>query len=135
MNLIEYFRDERFVSYWNYDWYTKEIDYTFPTQRHRMIMKDGFSMSVQASDTHYCHPRQNLALQDAHYYEYEIGFPSERVESLIDFAEQPEKPTETVYAYVPAAVVQGVIDLHGGIDVEATLARIEVMKEKEKSDE
>jgi hypothetical protein len=58
---------------------TKEIKklsdgYSFQTIRPRIVCKDGVSLSVQGSETHYCQPRYN----DTTYYEVEIGYPSIR---------------------------------------------------------
>ena len=80
-----------------------------------LICKDGFTMSVQASDTHYSEPK---CLADE-YSEVEIGFPSD-VESLImDYCEDDENPCGTVYGYVPVELVDRVIEKHGGIDLDA----------------
>ena len=131
MDLIEFFKDPRFVSQWYYNWDTKEPDMIFPQQRHFMIMKDGLGMSVQASEYHYCCPRRNLEIGIEDYFEYEVGFPTEKVPQFMEFAENPEEPTSTVYGYVPLDVIQEVICLHGGIDIEATLAKIEEKKQKQ----
>lgn len=74
---------------------------------------DGFTMSVQASSSHYCGPRDN----DGPYYEVEIGFPSERVDSFMPFIDGDEEtdPTSTVYGYVPIHIVVEAIDQHGGL--------------------
>ena len=69
-------------------------------------------MSVQANETAYCQPRINSA---AKYTEVEIGFPSARETLLMEWAEDSTKPTETVYAWVPAERVTLVIAKHGGI--------------------
>ena len=73
--------------------------------------KDGFTMSVQASKSHYSEPKND----EGPYSEVEVGFPSHYDINLIKYAEQPHKPTDTVYGYVPAHVVQMVIDAHGGM--------------------
>jgi hypothetical protein len=72
--------------------------------------KDGFEFSVQASTTHYCEPRSNVGPWNA----VEVGFPNAEEELLLPYAEDPEHPTETVYAYVPVGVVEEVIKKHGG---------------------
>lgn len=77
----------------------------------RIACVDGFSLSVQASSFNYCEPRDNYGPWD----EVEVGFPSEREEKLMSFAESPEKPTDTVYVNVPIELVAEVIDDHGGI--------------------
>lgn len=75
----------------------------------RITCQDGFSLSVQATHGAYCSPRKNLGP----WYEVEVGFPSAEPELILSYAEQPEKPTDTVYGYVP-------IELHGGMKQEDT---------------
>lgn len=85
-----------------------------------VVCKDGFTLSVQASYTHYCSPRE----VDADFYdEFEIGFPSEEEHLLMPFCENEEQPTQTVYGFVPVKVVDRVLAKHGGIDEDATLTR------------
>ena len=74
--------------------------------------KDGFTMSVQAGETQYCHPRETGADK---YTEVEIGFPNRPEDLLLEYAENGDRPTETVYAYVPASLVTLVIAKHGGM--------------------
>jgi len=78
----------------------------------RIICADGFDMSVQANENAYCSPRISSA---ARYSAVEIGYPSDMEEMLLPYAENPEQPSNTVYAYVPASVVSLVIAKHGGI--------------------
>ena len=82
----------------------------------RLHCKDGFSMSVQAHDRAHCSPRVDPADTD-YYFKVEVGFPSEREELLMEYAEDYDNPTETVYGYVPVEVVQQVIEKHRGIKV------------------
>ena len=77
-----------------------------------VICADGFSMSVQASHTSYCQPRIDEAER---YSEVEIGFPNAKEELLMEWCEEPDDPTGTVYGYVPAQVVTNVIAKHGGM--------------------
>lgn len=78
----------------------------------RCVCKDGFTMSVQANSGAYCEPR----VSDASRYESaEVGFPSEAEPLLMEWAEAPDKPTETVYGWVPVAVIRQVIEKHGGM--------------------
>jgi len=72
---------------------------------------DGFSMSVQAHAGAYCSPRTDVGP----YTEVEVGFPNRREELLMQYAEQPDSPTDTVYAWVPRQVVLTVIAKHGGM--------------------
>ena len=84
-----------------------------------MICADGFEMSVQAHQSAYCSPRIDNAEK---YTSVEIGFPSEKEPVLIDFADEPSRPTETVYGYVPVQIVTLVLAKHGGI-VEGEVPR------------
>jgi hypothetical protein len=77
-----------------------------------VVCKDGFTMSVQAGETQYCHPRETGADK---YTEVEIGFPNRPEDLLLEYAENGDRPTETVYAYVPASLVTLVIAKHGGM--------------------
>ena len=78
----------------------------------RVVCKSGFSMSVQAHAGGYCSPRENSAER---YAAVEVGFPSDREPMLMEFAEEPDHPTETVYGYVPVQIVTNVIVKHGGM--------------------
>ena len=73
---------------------------------------DGFTVSIQASGTHYCTPRSNAV---SAYESVELGFPSRPCIFIKDYAENPEKLTESIYGYVPAHVVRKMIAAHGGI--------------------
>lgn len=77
----------------------------------RIKCADGFSMSVQATEGTYCTPREN----QGPWEEVEVGFPSAEPDFIMQFAEQPEKPTETVYGYVPVELVEKLVDHHGGL--------------------
>lgn len=95
---------------------TKEYSFPFLNERFqlirpRLICKDGFSMSVQASQYHYCKPRVDGVVE---YEEVEIGPLNEKEELLIPYAENPDE-TYTVYPYVPIDIINQVIEKHGGI--------------------
>ena len=74
------------------------------------VCKDGFSMSVQASRTNYCSPRNDIGPYDS----VEVGFPSQQESLLMPWCEDPGAPCDTVYGYVPALVIWEVINKHGG---------------------
>ena len=94
-----------------------------PTRK-AVVCADGFSMSVQADDGKYCSPRNDAGP----YLSVEVGFPSAYDFYLHQFAEDPDRPTETVYGYVPIEQIRLCIDAHGGwvsgqlppFDTEAT---------------
>ena len=73
---------------------------------------DGFKMSVQASEFHYCSPRETGLSE---YISFEVGFPNRKEELLKEFAEEPKRLTKTVYGWVPANVIDEVIKKHGGV--------------------
>ena len=79
--------------------------------------KDGFAMSVQASDGAYCTPREDYPNEA--YTHVECGFPSADPETVAfrEYAEMcgTEDYCETVYPYVPIGIVQAELDAHGGI--------------------
>ncbi len=85
-------------------------DYSFPLAK-RIECEDGFSISVQASHSAYCSPRTNIGP----WYQVECGFPSDVPTEIMNYAEQQEKPTETVYGYVPIELVEELIAAHGGM--------------------
>ena len=78
----------------------------------QVVCADGFSMSVQANNSAYCSPRINNAES---YDEVEVGFPSSKEPLLMEWCEDKEDPTGTVYGYVPTQVVVNVIAKHGGV--------------------
>ena len=77
-----------------------------------VICADGFRMSVQANANSYCEPRKNNARL---YKKVEVGYPSVEETLLLPFAEEPERPTGTVYPSVPSPLVSLVIAKHGGM--------------------
>ena len=97
--------------------------FDFQPRREVVECKDGFIMSVQASENHYCTPRRSGWSMP--YTSVEVGFPSNKEELLMDWAEDVDEPTGTVYSYVPASVIINVIDKHGGM-VSGTLPRFDL---------
>lgn len=97
----------------------------------RVILKNGKSLSIQASEGHYCKPRK---LCD-HYYEVEVGFPDEVIKTLLEYAEDVDNPKDTVYPYVPIELVDEYITSCGGIHWELTKKRIAInnLKESERT--
>ena len=88
----------------------------------RLVLQDGASLSVQASKHNYSSPRDNKGP----YTKVEVGFPSETPpEAWKEFAEEWDKPMNTVYSYIPLTMVMLYIGAHGGIDRDATFGRYE----------
>ena len=85
--------------------------------------KDGYRISVQASTHHYCldaNGQRGIFNDDKvalPFQSVECGFPSERPEPWAEweqYAESPERPTDTVYGFVPVSLVADLIERHGG---------------------
>jgi len=69
-------------------------------------------MSVQANEGAYCSPRVDDAER---YTAVEVGYPSECESLLLEWAEDKNRPTDTVYGWVPSEKVALVCVKHGGI--------------------
>lgn len=82
----------------------------------KMCCKNGLELSVQANVFTYCSPKDNKGP----YTHVEVGFPSQKVPELLEYAEDPEDPTGTIYGYVPIEIVRGVILSNGGLDQNKT---------------
>ena len=78
----------------------------------KVVCADGFEMSVQAHEGAYCEPRINGA---SRYSSCEVGYPSTAEELILQYAEEQDRPTETVYGWVPCQTVALVIAKHGGM--------------------
>ena len=96
-----------------------------PKLNQKVVCADGFSMSVQANATAYSMPKMTGAPV---YTEVEIGFPSAKEELLMEWCEDKEDPTGTVYGYVPVQVVVNVIAKHGGMVEGEVPAGIPVLR-------
>ncbi len=90
---------------------------TFPLSK-RITCVDGFSLSVQATHGAYCAPRQNIGP----WWEVEVGYPSAPPELIAHRAEDPDRPTDTVYGYVDIELVEQLIALHGGPNADTLAA-------------
>lgn len=76
----------------------------------QIVCKSGLKLSVQASSGHYCEPRDDIGP----YVAVEVGFPSRMVPEFMEYCEDPDKPTKTVYGWVPTLTVRSVIADNGG---------------------
>jgi len=54
-------------------------------------------------------------MNDGWYSSVELGYPSERDDLIMEYAEDQDNPTETVYGWVPIEVVEELLKKHGGI--------------------
>lgn len=74
--------------------------------------QDGTTLSVQASEGHYCQPRSN----EGPYTAVEVGYPT--ADPGAEWLEHKDNPSsgdfKDVYAYVPVEKVRAFIAAHGG---------------------
>lgn len=77
----------------------------------RIICADGFDVSIQASQAHYCMPQTN----NGPYLKVEIGYPSDKISEWMKYAESPDNPLSTIYGWIPVEIVDAVLKQHGGI--------------------
>ena len=80
----------------------------------RIELNSGLTLSIQASDYHYCQPR----MQGRSYDEYsslEIGLPSNEIDLISKYAEDADDPTITDYGYVPVETVLELVEINGGV--------------------
>lgn len=90
------------------------LEYKNITQQcHRLVLANGVNMSIQASASHYCSPRECIPYSQ--YTEFEIGFPSEEIEALMPYCDDDSNPTGTVYPHVPLEVLDIYIASVGGV--------------------
>jgi len=95
-----------------------------PVSRPAVNCADGFSISIQYGDG-FC----SGEWEDGAEYGYvECRYPSRAENLLLEYAEDADTPTETVYPYVPVEIVEKVIASHGGI-VMASLATVQNRKQ------
>jgi len=69
---------------------------------------DGFEISVQASEFHYCTPRDN----QGPWTDVECGYPNGPVPSLEPHRDGEDSP---VFGWVPVTLVEELIERHGGL--------------------
>ena len=76
----------------------------------RFFCQDGFSVSVV-----WGRGTNSEVGQNGDIVSYELGFPSSEDNLISEFAEDSTNPTNTVYGWVPAEIVQQLIQSHGGL--------------------
>lgn len=76
------------------------------------ICKDGFTLSIQASNSHYCKPYN--AVTDEDYTHFEVGYPSDEEPLLLPYKETADNDYRCVYPFVPKEVIEQIVEKHGG---------------------
>ncbi len=89
-------------------------------KRPMVICNDGFELSIQASNGHYCEPCENNRVD---YISVELGNVSEETPELSDYEEvgNEDELRKRVYGFVPRTIVEEILRKHGGINKEKTL--------------
>lgn len=88
--------------------------------KNKIFCADGFTLSVVAGAGAYCSPRPGFGEDrdyEGPYTAAEVGFPSAQPEPWSDWAplaENADLPTHTVYGWVPFAMIEALVALHGG---------------------
>lgn len=96
-------------------WYS-ERGYRYKNIAKRVRCVDGASLSVQASKSCYCSPREDFGP----YYEVEVGFlsapPPDTWAEYYDGSREEfqENPRGGVYGYIPVELVREYVGAHGG---------------------
>lgn len=94
------------------------------------VCKDGFTVSIQASEYSYCSPR---VTDDVTYSSFELGFPSMDVPELAEWKDGDGDDKGTVYGYVPVDVVVKLLEKHGGLVGALQLFIPEALTDEEKT--
>lgn len=76
--------------------------------------KDGYKVSIQAGEMLYSIPKENRGP----WSHVELGYPTEEDDRLDEYVEDPDRPLDTVYGYVPIELVAQILDDHGGVDFD-----------------
>jgi hypothetical protein len=90
---------------------SKAKDVTF-SRLPKVRCANGFTMSVQYGSGLYC--SQYMTAFPVVPETCEIGFPSRCVKDLEPYREGSDKPTQSVYGWVPLSVIVKIIDANGG---------------------
>lgn len=80
--------------------------------RERIVCKDNFTVSVQASKYHYCYPKKTQKYHKSFELMCNISNDKDLLEHYYDGI--------SICSYVPAVVVEKLILRHGGIDWNKT---------------
>lgn len=81
--------------------------------RPAMVMADGFRLSVQASDMHYCSPRENNA-DSYSLVEICSDYP------LRGFGRSDRSSVGYIYAFASVKKLNALIERHGGVSYTKT---------------
>ena len=91
----------------------------------RITCADGVSLSVQASEFHYCSPRLNEIDHWADYSAVEVGYIEDTDGNAFTPPDEWSEYADgafpaSVYGYVPTEMVKAFIEEHGGAESTIT---------------
>lgn len=89
----------------------------------RIVFANGESVSIQAGAFHYSYPRKDsVNWTYSIYTDFELGYPSVKPSNeIMQYIENKENPTGTVYAYVPVQLIVNWINENGGLQAVDTI--------------
>lgn len=87
--------------------------FSFQSVRPHLECNDGTTLSVQASESHYCTPRVN-GKPDGGYTSVEVWCCSTTEGMTAEWAEY--QSGDDPWAFLPVALVEKYVDFHGGIN-------------------
>jgi len=96
------------------EWMQEGRDAEWREMTTRLLLVDGSSLSIQASEGHYCAPRCDFDDYDQ-YYEFEVGFPSAHMDELAAYQDGQGDQTSSVFGYVPKEVIESLVNARGGV--------------------
>lgn len=96
------------------EWMQEGRDKGWRRMTTRLQLEDGSSLSIQASEGHYCSPRRDFD-DYSEYEEFEIGFPSAHMDEISRYQDGAGDQTSSVFGYVPKEVIEALINARGGV--------------------
>ena len=88
----------------------------------RVYAKDGFNISIQAHHGNYCASENGTREFGLDWHNVEWGFPSAEIDAVKYNAEDENNTMGTVGGYVNIALIEELVNEHGGFDLPTTLA-------------
>lgn len=86
-----------------------------------IVCKDGFSISLQVSNSNYCGSENGYQRFGYEWKTIEFGFPSEEEELLKEFADNEDVCNSV--GCITIELAEEVLAKHGGIDLDRTLSK------------
>lgn len=95
---------------------------TKPFHLPRVYCNDGFSISIQMDNGHYCGSENGIRKFGIDWKLVEWGYPSQPIDGEKYMCEDAET-INGVGGYVPVELMEELIEEHGGIDIQTTLQK------------